>query len=78
MLQEYDFVIVHRPGTLNANADALSRMPLLSTQDTTGARLDHDIQVQSAILRRDPNYRTFHTQALEPGPADVLGSFFFV
>ena len=36
MLQEYNFVIVHRPGPLNANADALSRMPLPSTQDTTG------------------------------------------
>ena len=51
MLQEYDFVIVHRPGNANANADALSRMPLPSTQDTTGARraMDHDFQVQSAI-----------------------------
>ncbi len=37
MLQEYDFVIIHRPGKLNANADALSRMPLPSSTDTTGA-----------------------------------------
>ena len=42
MLQEYDFEIVHRPGSQNANADALSRLPLPHTTDTTGARLDHD------------------------------------
>ena len=29
-LQEYDFKIVHRPGSANRNADALSRLPLNS------------------------------------------------
>jgi hypothetical protein len=28
-LQDYDYEIIHRPGTQNANADALSRLPML-------------------------------------------------
>ena len=28
ILQEYEFEIVHKPGTSNLNADALSRLPL--------------------------------------------------
>jgi len=27
-LQEYDFMVFHRPGSANGNADALSRLPL--------------------------------------------------
>ena len=46
MMQEYDFDIVHRPGSENANADCLSRMPMPSTRDTTGAKLDHDVSAQ--------------------------------
>ena len=40
MLQQYDFVIVHRPGVEHQNADALSRFPRESEDDRTGARLD--------------------------------------
>ena len=32
-LQQYDFEIVHRPGTSNGNADALSRRPYRSSSD---------------------------------------------
>ena len=39
-LQEYDFQIVHRPGKLHQNADALSRDPMPSSFDGTGARLE--------------------------------------
>jgi hypothetical protein len=41
-LQEYDFHIRHRPGVMHVNADVLSRMPLATTVDGTGARLDLD------------------------------------
>jgi hypothetical protein len=40
-LQEYDFSIRHRPGKLHANADAISRFPLPSHADFTGARIDN-------------------------------------
>ena len=39
-MQEYDFEIVHRPGVTHQNADGLSRLPLPSTSDGTGACLD--------------------------------------
>ena len=74
MLQEYDFDIVHRPGALNGNADTLSRMPLPSSADTTGARLDHDVAVQCAILQRTSGYVAYHA-AIATGPADVLGNY---
>ena len=41
-LQEYSFTIAHRAGASHQNADALSRYPQASTQDQTGARMDHD------------------------------------
>ena len=34
--------IVHRAGSKHQNVDALSRLPLPSDVDKTGARLDHD------------------------------------
>jgi hypothetical protein len=40
ILQEYEFPIKHRHGVENANADGLSRLPLPSSEDGTGARLD--------------------------------------
>ena len=48
ILQEYDFTIKHRPGDKHQNADALSRHPKLSSEDNTGARLDHDKPVTVA------------------------------
>lgn len=39
-LQEYEFTIVHRPVVKHQNADCLSRMPIETTFDGTGARLD--------------------------------------
>ncbi|KZS01385.1 Uncharacterized protein APZ42_001980, partial [Daphnia magna] len=41
IMQEYDFEVVHRPGATHINADVLSRYPLPSSADATGARLDH-------------------------------------
>ena len=40
LLQEYDFVIEHRPGIKHQNADVLSRFPQARTTDDTGAQLD--------------------------------------
>ena len=47
MLQEYEFEIKHRPGIKHQNADALSRHPLPSATDRTGARLDRDAATDS-------------------------------
>ncbi|MGB8816241.1 MAG: reverse transcriptase domain-containing protein [Minisyncoccia bacterium] len=57
ILQEYDFEVVHRAGQIHQNADALSRQPLPSDEDTTGARLDDDsahVHACSAILASRP------------------------
>ena len=42
ILKEFDMTIVHRAGSKHQNVDALSRLPLPSDVDKTGARLDHD------------------------------------
>jgi site-specific DNA-cytosine methylase/transposase-like protein len=42
-LQEYRFTLVHKPGAANP-ADAPSREPAACLADTTGARLDYDLQ----------------------------------
>jgi transposase InsO family protein len=49
IMQEFDFQIVHRPGTAHANADIPSRFPLPDTLDTTGARLDDEEQQAAAF-----------------------------
>jgi hypothetical protein len=38
MLMEYDFKVVHRAGLVNMDVDGLSRNPVLSQADATGAR----------------------------------------
>ena len=40
MLSEYDMEIIHRPGADHEAPDCLSRDPLPSTEDHTGARMD--------------------------------------
>ncbi|PNH02523.1 Retrovirus-related Pol polyprotein from transposon [Tetrabaena socialis] len=42
IMQEYNFDVAHRPGALHFNADVLSRSPVPSAWDGTGARLDED------------------------------------
>ena len=41
-LQEYDFEVQYREGAKHQNADGLSRLPLESSEDVTGARLDDE------------------------------------
>ena len=50
MLQSFTFTIKHRPGTQHGNADALSRFPLPSTADTSGARIDLDSDTHAAMV----------------------------
>jgi hypothetical protein len=49
ILQEYNITIKHRPGVKHQNADVLSRYPLASTVDNTGARLDLEIAASSTV-----------------------------
>lgn len=50
LLQEYDFILVHRPGVTHQNADAVSRMPQDTQVDVTGARLDKEVSTPAAAL----------------------------
>jgi len=43
-LQEFDFDVIHRAGVDHTNVDVLSRMPLPTDADYTGARLDDEGQ----------------------------------
>ena len=50
MVMEFSFTVVHRPGKDHINADVLSRMPIPSTFDHTGSRLDpHPDDHQTAV-----------------------------
>ena len=42
VLQEFNFVIEHRPGVKHQNADTLSRQPRSCSVDNSGARLDEE------------------------------------
>ena len=42
IVQEHELTVTHREGVSHQNADALSRLPLSSSYDSSGARLDHD------------------------------------
>ena len=49
ILQEYDFTIMFRPGSSNANADGLSRNPLATTYDES-TRQDFDVQPVKTVF----------------------------
>ncbi len=78
ILQDFDFVIKHRPGDKHRNADALSRLPLPSDEDVTGARLDaswlgvvkrRQVQVVAVMFTGLPPL----ADVLCPVAGDVLG-----
>ena len=50
VLQDFSFTIVHRAGDKHQNADALSRYPIDSDKDLTGARLDHDPDPTAVVM----------------------------
>jgi hypothetical protein len=59
ILSEYDFTVKHRPGIKHQNADALSRFPLPTEEDNTGARMD----LTAAIAQLDTHVFFSSTQA---------------
>ena len=60
MLSDYDITIEHRSGSKHQNADALSRLIAsdLSSNDTTGARLDGDAVTPSDVTSALPTVLT--------------------
>ena len=57
LLQQYDFEIKHCPGTANANADALSRLPYAMTLPSISAFDAPGVQVSRVreLQRKDPD-----------------------
>ena len=67
LLQDLDLKIVHRPGSQQP-ADHLSRYPLPSTTDVTGARdtdLDEDDSHAESTLVHTVDLNTLHTHLLQ-------------
>jgi transposase InsO family protein len=52
LLQEYDFDIVHRAGVKHTNADVLSRFPMQTVKDNSGARFDGDEERVTLLMAR--------------------------
>ena len=50
LLHAHDITVVHRAGSTNANADVLSRFPLPSTADSSGARMDDDYEERACLM----------------------------
>ncbi|PNH01236.1 Retrovirus-related Pol polyprotein from transposon [Tetrabaena socialis] len=78
ILQGYDFTVVHRPGVMNQNADALSRDPAPSAHDSAGARLDHASDPVPPPPRRVPypgqGWPTYAAGSAPPAAAIALVS----
>src|SRR3569623_1460481 len=78
-LQDLQFTVQHRPGTCNANAAALSRSPVASSVDVTGARLDEDPVTSSdpadvnALLHSAAARAVLHELAARQPPVALLG-----
>ena len=69
-LQEYEFDVVHRPGSKNQNADALSRLPL----NAIFIKSDHSKFELLNKQKADPDCQML-MQALEVGVPDDLSGF---
>ena len=55
-LQDFTFVITHRPGITHQNADVPSRYPQDSKVDITGARLDEERITASNVQYIESEY----------------------
>jgi hypothetical protein len=74
ILQEYDFTVVHRPGVKHQNADTLSRFPLPTTADETGARMDLEEAAGPSALAASLQHPPLSGQWFEaPGDEPIEG-----
>ena len=83
MLSEYDMTIVHRPGADHEAPDCLSRDPLPSTEDYTGARMDleprppTDMTALASVVSLAAHYSR-SDPTLPPGLSNLVASAEFV
>ena len=75
MMQSFSFTMRHRPGAKHLNADALSRLPLPSSADGTGARMDEDEDVPGGLALGLCNVaQVIDWEGPEPGHALETGA----
>lgn len=72
-LQDYDMEIISRPGTANANADALSRLPELLENRNTVVHFLSAVVTRSSTSSLPPAHRTGVDPdlALDPAAYDL-------
>jgi hypothetical protein len=68
-LQPYSFNVVHSPGATNQNADVVSRYPLASNEDSSGAHLDEEEDKPATMSKEG---RVQNTQEIAETPITVL------
>ena len=75
VLSEFSFKIGYRPGSLNVNADALSRFPSSTTEDLTGVRINHEELYPDhrwSLVDTKPSSLTQDSGKRQPGNDDSL------
>ena len=75
LLQEYDFNVVHRAGLKHTNADVLSRFPVASSEDYSGARFDEEVKekVKAMLARQqEEDGRVLSIDSFAPKFTDIF------
>jgi hypothetical protein len=62
LLAEYDYEIIYKKGSQNTNADALSRIGMVSQEADSEIQMDEDQKTNFARVPLGPNWWTYRDE----------------